>query len=134
MNPGYQEDQENKCFVGPSGNLLTKVYLNHEQILKSPVYLTNAARCATLAIEGTPKRKHYKQFFTFLHEDIEKIINHHGKSFLLCLGSHATVSYRNTFLENRSHCVMASAIKVKQPNCCSTTRSTSTPPFILPLC
>ena len=89
MNPGYQEDQENKCFVGPSGNLLTKVYLNHEEMLKSPIYLTNAARCATLVKNETPKRKHYKQCFVYLHEDIETIIKHHGKAFLLCLGSHA---------------------------------------------
>jgi len=94
MNPGYQEDAKNKCFVGPSGDLLTKVYLNHENILKSPIYFTNAARCATLEKNATPKRKHYKECFVYLHEDIESIVNHHGSAFMLCLGSHsyATIS------------------------------------------
>lgn len=89
MNPGFREDALNRCFSGPSGDLLTKVYLNHKDMLKNPIYLTNAARCCTLGNNESPKRKHYKACFDYLYEDIDKIVKHHGKSFLLALGAHA---------------------------------------------
>ena len=91
MNPGVREDNTNTCFVGPSGNLLTNVYLNHEEILRTSVYLTNAARCSTLGTNESPKNKHYKACFPYLLSDIELIIEHHAtkKALLLCLGSHS---------------------------------------------
>ena len=89
MNPGQKEDAANRCFTGPSGQLLTSVYLNHETILTHPIYLTNAARCCTLGTNESPKNRHYKQCFPYLHEDIRSIVETHGKAFMLCLGSHS---------------------------------------------
>ena len=95
MNPGVREDTLNTCFVGPSGKLLTSVYLNHPDILSHPVYLTNAARCPTLGNNDKPKRRHYSACWPHTETDILAILDvHPGTAYILCLGadSYNTVS------------------------------------------
>lgn len=47
-NPGYNEDQEGRCFVGRSGQLLAEGYLAPLGIPSlSSIVLTNAVRCYT---------------------------------------------------------------------------------------
>ena len=96
MNPGAVEDNQNRCFSGPSGKLLTNVYLNHDAIVGHPVFLTNAARCPTLGNNEKPKRKHYNACFNYLDNDIHSILESHSphKAFILCLGadSYDTIS------------------------------------------
>ena len=96
MNPGAKEDNLNQCFTGPSGNLLTNVYLKHEDILSHPIYLTNAARCPTLGNNEKPKRRHYNACWDYTQADILTITDAHPDQicYVLCLGadSYHTVS------------------------------------------
>ena len=91
MNPGAKEDALNQCFSGPSGNLLTNVYLKHADILSHPVYLTNAARCPTLGNNEKPKQRHYNACWSYLHDDLIAIGDAHPNHivYLLCLGADA---------------------------------------------
>lgn len=91
MNPGVREDTLGKCFVGPSGNLLTSVYLKHEDILSHPVYLTNAARCPTLGNNDKPKRRHYNACWDYTQSDILTITDAYPSEicYVLCLGADA---------------------------------------------
>ena len=99
MNPGAKEDNLNQCFTGPSGNLLTNVYLKHDEIVKHPIYFTNAARCATLGNSETPKHRHYRACFEYMREDIATILEaHNKKAYVLCLGSHSYGVVSRNFL------------------------------------
>lgn len=104
MNPGTMEDKENKCFVGPSGRLLENVYLSHDEILKHPIYLTNAARCATLGNEEKPKRRHYRECWGYTDNDINKILDAHSPhiAHILCLGADAYDTVSRAYL-GKSH-------------------------------
>mgnify|MGYP003132189457 FL=1 len=101
QNPGSAEDNANECFSGPSGKLLTSVYLNHDEIMGHPIYLTNAARCPTLGENEKPKRKHYRACSGYLNDDIETILTAHSphKSFVLCLGAYAYSAVSRMYLD-----------------------------------
>ena len=91
MNPGVKEDATNRCFTGPSGNLLTNVYLNHADILSHPIYLTNAARCPTLGNNEKPKQRHYNACWSYTDDDLKTVASRHTDHivYLLCLGADA---------------------------------------------
>ena len=94
MNPGYNEDKENRPFVGPTGNMLKNVYLKVLNILDTHVvYFTNAARCVTHSNGVALKNSHLKACWPHTSHDIHKILEWHtvGGS-LLCLGTHAVQS------------------------------------------
>jgi len=56
MNPGLNEDTQNTCFIGKSGEVLASCYLPHLTPL-AHIYLTNAARCVTP--KSKPSARHY---------------------------------------------------------------------------
>lgn len=100
MNPGVREDALNQCFTGPSGQLLTSVYLNHDALLRHPIYLTNAARCPTLGNNEKPKRRHYNTCWQYTQDDILAILALHSPqiAYVLCLGADAYHSVSRYYL------------------------------------
>ena len=94
---------EEEIFTGPSGTLLTNVYLKHEELLKHTIYLTNATRCSSLGNNEQPKNKHFKACFPYLLKDIKDIVGLHAKqkAYVLCLGSHAYSVISQYFLGKR---------------------------------
>lgn len=100
MNPGVREDALNQCFTGPSGQLLTSVYLNHDSLLRHPIYLTNAARCPTLGNNEKPKRRHYNTCWQYTQDDILTITAAHSPHicYILCLGADSYHSVTRYYL------------------------------------
>lgn len=89
MNPGANEDEQNKCFVGRSGQVLVKAYLKN-LLHTHTVYLGNCARCVTPA--GDPTAKQFDACTqAFLFEDLYAIADVHnlGMIDVLCLGEKA---------------------------------------------
>lgn len=91
MNPGTVEDKRNRPFVGPSGEMVRKVYLagSNSFLDISSVYLANAVRCWT-PLSAQPKSKHYDACWPHTAEDLERIADNHAAPIrILCLGVQA---------------------------------------------
>lgn len=93
MNPGTQEDRQNQCFIGPSGRILTEIYLGKPGFpAHAHVYLTNAAKCAS---PGTnPLRRHYTACAPNLLVDLQLIKRAHPRAAIhvLALGADPLIS------------------------------------------
>jgi uracil-DNA glycosylase family 4 len=69
-NPGFHEDQEGRCFVGRSGQLLERAFVGGTSIhRRATVWFTNMARCYTVN-DVPPKAKHYKACRGYLEHDL----------------------------------------------------------------
>ena len=55
--PGEEEDKQGKPFVGPAGQLLTKILWNGGGINRNSLYITNAVKCRPPG-NDTPKTEH----------------------------------------------------------------------------
>jgi uracil-DNA glycosylase len=77
-NPGFNEDQDGTCFVGESGRLLMRVYIDGIHVRRrASVYCTNAVRCYT-ARNDPPKARHYKACLDFTLGDLRPIDTIYG--------------------------------------------------------
>lgn len=91
QNPGHQEDVQGECFVGPSGDIINRVYLGASGLLSPTrhIYLTNTARCATP--HADPTNTHYRTCSsTYLLQDIATLRRSYDRVHVLCLGAPAT--------------------------------------------
>ena len=94
QNPGYYEDKTGKPFVGRSGDILKKSYLEGIQLSKrANLWLGNGVRCHTTNNQ-TPKPKHYQECNQHLIEDLQ-ILN---PDIVLTLGAPATTSFYKNIL------------------------------------
>ena len=84
LAPGKMEDLENKMFVGPSGQILNKLF-NAAGIDRKLVYMTNLIKC-TLPKNRRPKMDEIAACSQFLDEEI-RIIN---PEVIVPLGYYAT--------------------------------------------
>jgi len=102
QNPGVQEDQETKPFVGRSGQIVKTAYIDGINLRsRASIYLTNGVRCHTQANEA-PKPKHYRECATFLSRDIHGIFRSYGphaKRVVITLGAPSTASFYKNILE-----------------------------------
>ena len=113
MNPGQQEDQANRPFIGPSGRLLRKVYIEANDLHRiASVYLLNAVRCWT-PTEAQPKKRHYRDCWSHTVSDLDEIAAiGHSKIHLMCLGSSSTeIAYR--MLADMKHMSLKRAFAVQ---------------------
>lgn len=104
QNPGFHEDKQNTCFIGPTGQLTKLCYTGcildkpghpgHGQPIGPPihslstVYLGNTARCGTWG-DIKPAKKHYRTCAPYLLEDIHAIIPTCSRLLLVLLGGPA---------------------------------------------
>ena len=93
MNPGYNEDLENTCWIGWSGRLLAGLLTDFVEATPAngiDVYLSNTARCRT---PGTAKVtiSIRKACFAHLRADLAQITTAYGEGnvYLLLLGAEA---------------------------------------------
>lgn len=92
MNPGTQEDRKGRPFIGPSGQLLRKVYIRNVLDTHASVYIGNAVRCWT-PLDAQPKASHYAACWHHTQRDLETIASwHQGTVRILCLGIQAAKS------------------------------------------
>lgn len=100
-NPGYHEDQEGRCFVGRSGQLLERAFIGGTRIQeRATVWLTNMARCYTVN-DVPPKAKHYKACRGYLEHDIAALaadLVPEAKLVLVLLGGDAVSHFHRNSL------------------------------------
>ena len=100
MNPGYNEDKENKPFVGPAGVMLKSAYLNPLDVLNThSIYLTNAVRCSTPG-DTNIKNSHVKACWQHTQDDLNEVVQFHTSTgSILCLGTHATQTITKQYFD-----------------------------------
>lgn len=70
--PGKQEDLSGDVFVGPAGQLLTKIIENGIKIPRKDVYITNIVKCRP-PNNRNPQPNEVYQCINFLYEEIKLI-------------------------------------------------------------
>jgi uracil-DNA glycosylase family 4 len=102
QNPGFQEDKEGSPFVGRSGQIVKKSYIDGIDLRsRASIYLTNGVRCYTQANEA-PKPRHYRECATFLSQDIHALFRSYGPHatrIIVTLGAPATTAFYKHILE-----------------------------------
>jgi DNA polymerase len=88
--PGFEEDQQGKPFVGPAGQLLTKI-IEAIQLSREQVYICNIVKCRPPR-NRNPQPDEIKICFQFLDRQIAAI----QPDFICALGSVAAQSLLNT--------------------------------------
>lgn len=87
QNPGYQEDNMGRPFIGDSGQLLRDAFSRCDFILDKDAYVTNTCRCFSLK---TPTKKHVAACFPFLEQEIRLLDK---AEFVLLLGGTALQAF-----------------------------------------
>jgi uracil-DNA glycosylase family 4 len=94
QNPGFNEDQQGKPFVGRSGDILKKSYIGGIKLeQRATIYLGNGVRCHTTNNQP-PKPKHYRECNQYLIQDLQII----KPTIILTLGAPATTSFYKNIL------------------------------------
>lgn len=108
QNPGAEEDDVGKVFVGPSGKLLINV-IKDIGINEEIVHYTNVVKCRTLN-NREPTTTEVKCCLPILLQELErlqpKVIVPLGSLACKALGGSAITQVRGTILETRSHIPM----------------------------
>lgn len=89
--PGYQEDQQSKIWVGPTGKLLSRFLEASKFSDYCDIYLTNACRCRPPQ-NATPNKTQQNACRGYLIEDLQKISGSYDEVILLVLGGTAVSS------------------------------------------
>ena len=98
QNPGFNEDQNNECFVGRSGKVLKSSYLGGLELdHRCNIYLTNGVRCYTTNNQ-TPKPRHYIECNQWLIQDLQHLNQKYDRVLVLTLGAPATTSFYKNIL------------------------------------
>lgn len=106
QNPGFYEDEKNRPFVGPSGDIIRKGYLTGIRLIsikdalgdvihpaRCSTYLTNGVRCHTPNNALPVWTKHCKPCKSHLHADLEALNEMHANAkhrAILCVGGLAS--------------------------------------------
>ena len=88
--PGYEEDRQGKPFVGPAGDLLTKM-LAAIGLSRDDVFILNVLKCRPPE-NRAPRPDEVAACKPYLREQLE----HLGPPLLLALGNHATKALLQT--------------------------------------
>ena len=88
--PGFEEDQQGEPFVGPAGQLLTKI-IEAIQLRREQVYICNIVKCRPPQ-NRNPQPDEIKTCFQFLDRQIAAI----RPDFICALGSVAAQTLLNT--------------------------------------
>ncbi|MBN2103195.1 uracil-DNA glycosylase [bacterium] len=86
LSPGEKEDSENRMFIGPSGQILNKLF-DKAKMLRESVYITNLIKCM-LPKNRRPKTDEINACSPFLEEEIAVI----DPEIIVPLGFYATRS------------------------------------------
>lgn len=93
QNPGHNEDVQNTPFIGPSGDLLLRIYVPGIRLdTLGSVYVSNICRCFHVHGKG-PTNRHYSACRPHLLHDLHAIAALHAPCpslYILCLGAPAT--------------------------------------------
>jgi uracil-DNA glycosylase family 4 len=84
LSPGEKEDGENRMFIGPSGQILNKLF-DAVEINRESVYMTNLIKCM-LPKNRRPKMDEIETCSSFLDDEISII----DPEFIMPLGYYAT--------------------------------------------
>lgn len=91
--PGAYEDEQDKSFVGPSGQLLQQVYLDHFRFpARADVYLANAVRCRPPQ-NATPTAGQVKKCSPYLKRDLELLSRSYKTVYVLLVGGTAAKAF-----------------------------------------
>ena len=94
QNPGFHEDQQGKPFVGRSGDILKRSYIEGTNLQeKTHIYLGNGVRCHTTNNQA-PKPRHYTECNQYLINDLLRI----KPTIILTLGAPMTTSFYKNIL------------------------------------
>ncbi len=88
--PGFEEDQQAEPFVGPAGQLLTKI-IQAINLTRKQTYISNIVKCRPPQ-NRNPRPDEIKTCFPFLDRQIDAI----RPSFICALGSIATQTLLNS--------------------------------------
>lgn len=87
--PGGNEDSKQLPFVGPSGHVLRKLYIDFFKFQdRADVYLTYAARCCPPG-KRTPNKTQLKACHAFLLADVERLQQEYEEVIVLAVGGPA---------------------------------------------
>lgn len=101
-NPGLNENDQHACFVGQSGQLLQRVYVDGISLLDhATVYLSNIVRRYTIDNEP-PRAPHYNACHGYLSQDIRSICSLHPRLFVITLGGECTAHFYRRFLGRKA--------------------------------
>jgi len=94
LSPGKKEDEENQMFIGPSGQILNKLF-DAAGIVRESVYMSNLIKCM-LPKNRRPKMEEIESCSQFLDEEIEII----DAEVIVPLGYYATRYILNKYNAN----------------------------------
>ena len=113
-NPGREEDVKNTCFIGPSGRLLTSVYIEGINATSlGDVFLTNMVRCHTLNDDKPPSVSFRTCATAYLLPELEHLSSRYSRIYLILLGAEVTTNFYKHFvpLEHRPHKAKSPSLK-----------------------
>lgn len=88
--PGPTEDEQNQCFVGPSGHKLGSFHVAGAQLRKfADIYASNAVRCMPPKKPTTGQIKACRQY---IEHDIKMLAVNYRRVLIIATGSYATQS------------------------------------------
>ena len=97
--PGAQEDLKDQPFVGPSGHILRKLYIDFFKLdEKADVYCGNAVRCRPPG-NRTPNKTQMKACHGFLLADVMRLQQEYDEVLVLVVGGPAARTVWNTSLK-----------------------------------
>ncbi|KKN68061.1 hypothetical protein LCGC14_0455150 [marine sediment metagenome] len=97
--PGGVEDQKDQPFVGPSGHVLRKLYIDFFKLdEKADVYCGNAVRCRPPG-NRTPNKTQLKACYAFLLADVMRLQQEYDEVLILAVGGPAARTVWGTSLK-----------------------------------
>lgn len=88
--PGHNEDQQDRNFVGKSGQLLDSTYVHGPSLFNfADIYVTNAVRCRPPQ-NADPTKPQLRACQTYLKSDLNKLSEAYRRVAVLCVGSAAS--------------------------------------------
>lgn len=91
QNPGLQEDEQNRPFVGSAGEMMRGPYLTGIQLRKrATIYLTNIVRCHTPNNTAPGWKKHIMPCYKYTVADLKTIYELHARVAIVCVWAKAS--------------------------------------------
>ena len=91
QNPGLNEDQQNRPFIGSAGEMMRGPYLTGIDLRKrASVYLTNIVRCHTINNATPTWKSHIKPCYAYTVADLTAISTLHDRVAIVCIWAKAS--------------------------------------------
>lgn len=103
--PGYSEDQDGQSWVGPPGQMLSRLYVReafgfHK---RCDVYVTNVIRCRLPNDDDKPTEKQLRACRIYLDSDLAWLQEHYVEVWILAVGAPAAAAFGHKSLAQAFH-------------------------------